>query len=281
MYNLSTVLIVSNGYNFTMSSTNATVTCTSATARFEFNTVENVHISGMTFQGCRSGAAEFNTVENVLIRRVTFQGCRNTAITMLQVTSTSIVSCNFIDNQAVSSGSSRYGGCLYILRSSLVTISESEFCNNRAYYRGGAIYAYSSTVRIDRSQFSFNTQVYYRGYGGAINAQQSNITVDSSVFDNNNGGYSGVIYHSSGNFQICNTTFLNNRAGTRGSGGAIHAEQVFTNSSVSQCQFINNIANGVGGAIYTSGSGVSIHCKNKRVSLTHLRLPELHSYSSS
>ena len=58
VYDLSTVLTVSNGYNFTMSSTNATVTCTSATARFEFNTVENVHISGMTFQGCRSGAAE-------------------------------------------------------------------------------------------------------------------------------------------------------------------------------------------------------------------------------
>ena len=159
---------------------------------------------------------------------------------MLQVTSASIVSCNFIDNQAVSSGSSRYGGCLYI-RSSLVTISESEFRNNRAYYRGGAIYAYSSTVRIDRSQFSFNTQVYYRGYGGAINAQQSNITVDSSVFDNNNGGYSGAIYHSSGNFQISNTTFLNYRAGTRGSGGAIYVEQVFTNSSVSQCQLILSI----------------------------------------
>ena len=51
MYNLSTILMVSNGYNFTMSSTNATVTCTSATAQFEFNTVENVHISGITFQG--------------------------------------------------------------------------------------------------------------------------------------------------------------------------------------------------------------------------------------
>ena len=53
MYNLSTVLTVSDGYNFTMSSTNATVTCTSDTARFEFNRVENVYISGMTFQGCR------------------------------------------------------------------------------------------------------------------------------------------------------------------------------------------------------------------------------------
>ena len=57
MYNLSTVLAVSDGYNFTMSSTNATVTCISATVKFEFNRVENVHIGGITFQGCRNGAA--------------------------------------------------------------------------------------------------------------------------------------------------------------------------------------------------------------------------------
>jgi hypothetical protein len=56
MYNLSTVLRVSDGYNFTMSSTNATVTCSSATARLEFNRIQNVHISGMTFQRCRNMA---------------------------------------------------------------------------------------------------------------------------------------------------------------------------------------------------------------------------------
>ena len=47
-YNLSTVLTVSNGYNFTMSSTNATVMCTSTNARFTIDTVENVYISGIS-----------------------------------------------------------------------------------------------------------------------------------------------------------------------------------------------------------------------------------------
>ena len=233
MYNLSTVLTVSDGYNFTMSSINATVTCTSATARFEFNTVENVHISG-----------------------ITFQGCRNTAIRMLQVTSASIVSNNFIDNEAIP-GSSRYGGCLYISLSS-VTISESEFRNNRAYYSGGVIYALSLNLRIDRSQFSFNTQQYYYGSGGALHARDSNIAIDSSVFDNNNGRYGGAIYsYRSENFQISNTTFVNNR------GGAIYATQaLFSNSSISHSQFINNIANGGhGGAIYTSGSSVITQCQ--------------------
>ena len=130
---------------------------------------------------------------------------------MVQVTSASIVNSNFIDNQVLS-GSSRNGGCLYITSSS-VTISESEFHNNRAYYSGGAIYASSSTVRIDRSQFSFNIQEYrYYGSpfgGGAIYAHYSNLIVDSSVFHNNKGrrGYGGAICYSSGNFQIANTTF--------------------------------------------------------------------------
>ena len=109
MYNLSTVLTVSDGYNFTMSSTNATVICTSATARFEFNIVQNIHIRGMTFQECR-----------------------NTAISMSQVTSASIVSSNFINNQG------RSEGCLYMVSSSVIII-ESEFQNNKANF-GGAIF---------------------------------------------------------------------------------------------------------------------------------------------
>ena len=260
VYNLSTVLTVSDGHNFTMSSTNATVTCTSATAQFDFSTVENVHISG-----------------------ITFQGCRNTAIRMLQVTSASIVSSSFADNQASSSGSSRSGGCLYItsssvtvsesefhnnqasdggclfITSSLITISESEFRNNGADYSGGIIFVASSTIKIDRSQFSFNTvtQENYFGSAGAIHVLYSNLTIDSSVFDNNNGGIGGVIYHYLGSFQITNATFFNNRART-GSGGTLYATQVLANSSVSQCQFINNTASGSGGAIYTSGSSVPI-----------------------
>jgi hypothetical protein len=51
------MLTVSDGYNFTMSSAGVTVTCTSATARLEFYRVENIHMSGVTFQGCRNGAA--------------------------------------------------------------------------------------------------------------------------------------------------------------------------------------------------------------------------------
>ena len=123
IYNLSTVLTVSNGYNFTMSSTNATVVCTSSTAQFSFNRVENVHIRGMTFRGCSGTAVRmlsisnatvlnglstaqfaFSTVENVHISGMTFQGCRNRAITMSRITTAEIISSNFIDNQCQCDG---------------------------------------------------------------------------------------------------------------------------------------------------------------------------------
>ena len=73
-YNLSTILTVLNGYNFTMSSTNATVVCTSSTAQFIFNTVRYVHISGMTFQRCRStyGAIQMSSVTRANIENNSF-----------------------------------------------------------------------------------------------------------------------------------------------------------------------------------------------------------------
>jgi hypothetical protein len=102
MYNLSTVLTVSDGYNFTMSSTNASVTCTSATAKFEFNSIENVHISGMTFQRCRNKAISMSQVTCANLLRSTFIGNEATAISMSQVTSASIIRSTFIGNQALS-----------------------------------------------------------------------------------------------------------------------------------------------------------------------------------
>ena len=184
MYSLSTILMASNSYNFTMASTNATVTCTSATAQFEFNTVENVHISG-----------------------ITFQGCRNTAIRMLQVTSASIVSCNFIDNQVFSG--SRSGGCFYITTSSVI-ISESEFfCDNQAI-SGGCFYITSSSVTISESEFHSNQA----SYAGCFYITSSSLTIRESEFYNNRGssGSGGCLYITSSFVIFSDIELCNNRA---------------------------------------------------------------------
>ena len=239
MYNLSTVLTFSDSDDITISSTNATVTCTSDMAKFEFYTVENVHISG-----------------------ITFQGCRNTAITMVQVNTSLIVRSSFIDNQASYSDRPRSGGCLNIASSS-VTISESDFHNNRASERGGAIAAESSTVIIDRSNFISNIQDdYYAGYGsggGAISAMYSTITVDRSVFIHNyiagRYGEGGSIY-CLGSLEVNNTIFIDNRANGR-NGGAIYATG--TTASIDQCQFINNAASNNGGGLYKAGGSLIVN----------------------
>lgn len=276
MYNLSTVLTVSSDY-FTISSTNATVACTSATARFEFNNVENVHIFG-----------------------ITFQGCRNAAIRMIRVASASIVNSNFINNEAFS-GSTRHGGALFATFSS-ISVSECEFHNNIAYYSGGAISAQSSNILVDSSVFENNTArtggaVYcssgnsqivnttflsnrIRGggdhggaisiqsstsslitrcqfmdnsallFGGAIFTSSSSIPIVQCQFWNNIASSGGAIHKRDSNVSIIESYFFNNFASTNG--GALYSENNRGAVLIAQCQFMNNSARGPGGALYVN-----------------------------
>ena len=219
-YNLSTILTVSNGYNFTMSSTNATVVCTSSTAQFMFNTVENVHISGMTFQSCKSS---FDGVENVHISGTTFQRCRSSygAIQMSRVAMAYIMNSHFIENGVYTSSSAYRGGALYVTYST-VSISDCRFQNNQAR-SGGAIYVVSSQITIsNRSTFNYSRAYYY---GGAIYSSQSTFTVDSTTFSQNSAQrYDGGAiymdnYNSIGHIRATNTMFSENSAR---SGGAIY-----------------------------------------------------------
>ena len=60
IYYLSTVLTVSGGYNFTMSSFDVIVTCISNNAGFEISGVENVHISGITISRMHKSTCNVN-----------------------------------------------------------------------------------------------------------------------------------------------------------------------------------------------------------------------------
>ena len=248
-YNLSTRLTVSNGYNFTMSSTNATVVCTSSTAQFIFNTVENVHISGMTFQRCRhsNGAIQMSS-----IMRANFVNChfiennRGGALQMSSITMSSIENCHFIGYDNIYNS----GRALYVYYST-VSISDCRFQNNYAD-QGGAIYAWSSHITINGSTFNYNRAYYRYGRGGGgIYSSFSTVMVDNTTFSRNNarsGG--GAIYHYRGNIHVTNTVFSDNRAAS-GSGGAIYMN-MYTYPYyyryviiIIGCQFINNYASRV------------------------------------
>ena len=240
-YHLVTVLAVSDGYNFTMSSTNATVMCTTATAKFEFNRVENIYISGMTFEGCRNGAAvQMTTVTQAVIVGSNFIRSGAAAVQMTRVTMVIVLRSNLSENRGNSlqvsnsesvtvndsNFSENQGSCLYASYS-LVTINGNRFYNNgRANsYTGRAISVSYSMIMINKSLFSNN--VAYYANGGAISAYNSNITVDSSEFANNSAYYrsGGAIYVDNRNgdyeLRINDTVLCGNRA-YRGSGGAIY-----------------------------------------------------------
>ena len=170
-----------------------TVTCTSDPAKFEFNRDENVHISGITFQGCRSGAV----------------------IQMSTVTRATITKSSFTQNE---------GNCLQASYS-MVTINESRFFNNgKAYFyrghSGRAISAYYTKVLINKSIFN-NNVVNADESGGALAASHSNITIDNSEFSHNLADSGGAIVISGEmELQITSTTLYNNVANS-GGGGAI------------------------------------------------------------
>ena len=231
MYNLSTVLTVSDAFNFTMSSTNATVTCTSATAKFEFNRVENVYISGMTFQRCRSGAAvQMTTVTMVIIMRNNFSGNQGNCL-QASYSSVNISNSNFHNNRQT------YGRALHISFSN-ITITKSVLSNNRAsvYDSGGAIYALDSNITVESSEFSSN-YAYYRG--GAIYIENRNgnfeLRINGTILYGNRAHYrydgGGAIYmylypgsyryRVTFDLQLNNTLFYGNQA-IRGDGGAIY-----------------------------------------------------------
>ena len=131
-----------------------------------------------------------------------------------------------------------------------------------------------SVAEIDRSQFSFNTQIYNnwrsRAGGGAIYATSSNIRIDRSLFTHSNaaGRNGGGAIYSSGLLQVNNTMFIYNRASypysDRISGGAIYAAGVNT-SIIIGCQFINNtIRRGSGGGLYATGGSLTVsQCSTK------------------
>ena len=229
-YSLSTTLEFSNRYNFTMSSVNATIMCTRTNARFTFTTVANVYISGITFTDCSQ------------------------AIHMAFVTSAIITKSYFSFNEASGTvTTSNYGGCLYVIGSS-VLISESEFQNNRAD-KGGAVYSSSSNIAIDRSVFRNNTV----NYGGALYCSGISVrlTIDSSLFAYNTACYDGGAIFYNRVLNMTNSTFIGNSAGkycdsgTDINGGAIYSFQSSNDlSSVKQCQFKKNTARSKGGAIY-------------------------------
>jgi predicted outer membrane repeat protein/parallel beta-helix repeat protein len=162
------------------------------------------------------------------------------------------------------------GGVAYVEGPTL-TVTNSTFGGNYADNNGGVFYVEETTVRITGSTFTGNYaddesggvihaeqdgQVItvtnstfignnaYSGDGGALSADGGDIVVSNSVFTNNDANY-GAIAVDDGSVSVNKVTMRQNDAGDEG--GAIWSGVDVT---VLSSRFIDNYADGHGGAIY-------------------------------
>ncbi|MBE6775972.1 MAG: hypothetical protein E7543_07275 [Ruminococcaceae bacterium] len=125
---------------------------------------------------------------------------------------------------------------------------------------GAAILTSTGTVgEIKNSLFAENSAVY----GGALNLSSATVTVSDSVFEKNSSIIGGAAYNNGGQLTLSGVTFSENKAakdanGKNGNGGAL-TTSAGTVTLTGENEFIGNIAENHGGAIYvtykTSGEG--------------------------
>ena len=168
----------------------------------------------------------------------------------------SVIGSEFHDNSAYS------GGAISVVDSSVFTVRNSTFEDNKARSMVGGAISLLGGAKIYNSDFNRNTARYRGGAIHSSNETNKATRVYYSNFDNNGvtgwGGdyYGGAIFYAD---LIENCNFTNNYAH---SGGAIyqwkdHGYRLTVNNST----FINNNATDVAGAAYAHYGGDFTDCK--------------------
>ena len=131
---------------------------------------------------------------------------------------TSIVNCDFHDNESTDAGGG-YGGAMQIFDGPSVIISSSSFTNNKAATEGGAIYVTANAaVTADKTTFTGNSTTVSKDLkgGGAI-SNFGTATLTKSTLKGNAAGDlgGGIVNH--GNVSLTDVTLSANKA-SRGAG---------------------------------------------------------------
>ncbi len=170
----------------------------------------------------------------------------------------------FDHNSALNLGSN--GGALSAVVEGSFNVSTSSFTNNIANRIGGAIHGKNgNNIKVVASQLKNNiitgTAIGDES-GGGIGTINTNLTVSASYFDSNvsslTAGGGAILFHQPFNdseaytMSVDSSLFNNNNAGVIG-GGAINIlaniPNPGTKGSITNCAFTNNTG-GVGGAVY-------------------------------
>ncbi len=283
-HTLGSAFSASSAVKYSLSGDNVNIECISSIAQLNFQSIQEVYISGINFWRCHGGISLTNIVI-VIITNSTVQYSDGGYSTSTHPIILLHVGECFIYDSIFSHNRNRGNGGLMRVSNSSVSIDNSIFQNNYIRYSsGGMIYATSvyewpphnrfTNITIINSIFMDNVQRYYRNhYGGVIYVYNSRsnryssvigLTIQNCTFINNNASSSGGVIHYRGSQEVTviNSTFLNNavshgRSQVYGSqGGAIYSTSPIT---VIQCNFISNRVQQQGRAIYRTPQGGAIY----------------------
>ena len=133
------------------------------------------------------------------------------------------------------------------------SISDFEFDNNLSNGNGGAVGIHKNTAFTTLGSTTFTTVKFKEntadGNGGAIFAEAEKLAINKNDFKNNKAkGYGGAIFITqSSELDVKDSVFTENHA-TK-SGGAIASGTSSKSMTITSTRFINNAADGDGGAI--------------------------------
>ena len=151
------------------------------------------------------------------------------------------------------------------VNSRLIVIDSCNFEDNEALTSGGALYTLGGTTSISNSEFNENTG----RFGGVHYNDGSNVIASNNIYDSNSGDQGGTIYNNrnGGTINATNCTFEGNSAmwgGAIGDAGSV--------SNYTDCLFAGNQAdNGGGAGLVGQGVGESLladNVLNRRISET-------------
>ena len=173
----------------------------------------------------------------------------------------------YVDESVFHDNTATRGGA--INSNAPVTITRSVFDNNNAASdgnnngRGGAIYTNGSSLAVTDSSFTSNfTSGTPGGYGGAVSAQNTDISVSGSTIAGNSSGWQGgAIRLRNGDLSFLNSTVTGNSSHW---GGAVYA--VLTNAHSVSLDFTTVTGNaaqqGSGGLDLYSRPAMAVPVRN-------------------
>lgn len=167
-----------------------------------------------------------------------------------------------------------YGGAIYAA-SAVLTMDRTDFVNNKASQSGGAVYADRSVLEVDHAEFSGNTATV----GGALNGYGAQMTIKgNSSFADNTATTGGAIFANLSDLKITGGEFAGNKANL---GGAIYLQN--SSAELTDADFTGNTASN-GAAIYfkatASGKTLKINAENKDVTFKNNGTSGLFVYST-